>query len=249
MLAITNTMREGRGCGAMARGNVGEDASGALADAVRSGEIVTLVYAAGSQAGTKRDVVPVSVGGGVLKARCLASDTVKSYKLALLEIVPHDAPFPAYRAASSSAPTARGDITLGMVLDAHEAELDALGWKVVHSEEAITLHRKAGGDPSVIVGLGLARTSTKATWVIAAADAKRRSRKRLDSAVLLFMDAARRCGEPQDRDGDAHVAKADPPSNATAFHGGMLSIAKGALWAFLAFLAGLSLGVLYSVAG
>ncbi|TAN50505.1 MAG: hypothetical protein EPN21_08830 [Methylococcaceae bacterium] len=69
----------------------------ALSEAIRTGEILTVIYAAGSQPGRKRQIHPVSLQQDEVLARCIASGLTKSYQIALLDVVAHDHPAPAYK--------------------------------------------------------------------------------------------------------------------------------------------------------
>ena len=66
-----------------------------LIEASKTGEIITIVYHGGSQPGTKRDISPIRVSKTEVRARCLVTEELRTFKLSKLEIVPED--FPAKR--------------------------------------------------------------------------------------------------------------------------------------------------------
>lgn len=57
-----------------------------LMEAKESGEVLNIKYNGGSQPGSIRELSPISVSGDNVKARCLASNRVKTFKLSKMEI-------------------------------------------------------------------------------------------------------------------------------------------------------------------
>ncbi len=61
------------------------------------GEVVHALYHGGSQPGTKREIGPLNfVGRGAVRAWCLLTGTIKTYRLESLEIVAEDVVAPLY---------------------------------------------------------------------------------------------------------------------------------------------------------
>lgn len=58
-----------------------------LTEAAESGEIAKIRYHGGSQAGTFREISPISVKGSKVRARCYASDAIKTFSIERVEIV------------------------------------------------------------------------------------------------------------------------------------------------------------------
>jgi hypothetical protein len=63
-----------------------------LTNASKTGEIITIVNDGGSQPGTKRDISPIRVLKTEVRARCLVTQELCTFKLSKLEIVPEDYP-------------------------------------------------------------------------------------------------------------------------------------------------------------
>lgn len=219
-----------------------------LQEAVGTGEILTIVYRAGSQPGTKREVVPLRVDRDYLKATCRVSGMPKTFKIEHVEIVEEDAAFPVYNPGTLDLdrPFEDDAAALQRVLAEHTAELDALGWVAAFSDEAITLFRRdPNGTPVPTVEVGLGRTvnsSGALTWAIECRGQKRRSRKLLSTAAEMFMEAAR------DRAGAApgrlyKVESGDSPHLPRVSR--LPRWLKGFGWAMAAFVLGLALGLVF----
>jgi hypothetical protein len=167
-----------------------------LREAVGTGEAVTIVYAEGSQPGTKRDVLPKSVTRTELKAWCLAADAPRRFLMEHVRVVAADSDVPLY---VKGAGTAKRRLEPGGprdVLARQGAEIEALGWHAMASDDALTLFaRDAVGLPVPTVSIGLGRCDRgggRISWAVQDPRGKRRTRKRLDSAEKMLMETARK---------------------------------------------------------
>lgn len=210
-----------------------------LREAIGTGEIVTIVYMAGSQPGTKRDVLPRSVSRDELRAHCLACNGYRSFKIAHLRVVEPGADYPTYDPARPR--SKQKDASLDDVVARNRERLEVLGWSLVASEHAITLHAPAdAGDlaaSSVVVALGRHdKGSDQVSWVVQDASGKRRSRKLLGSAEKLFLAAADAALEDR-----ARIATESAPARRQSSRLG--SVWRIALWLVSAFVGGLAVGL------
>ncbi|KGK41389.1 hypothetical protein LH51_08235 [Nitrincola sp. A-D6] len=58
-----------------------------LKAAIETGEVLKVRYHGGSQPGTLREIAPISVNDGKVRARCYSSDAVKTFAISKVEIV------------------------------------------------------------------------------------------------------------------------------------------------------------------
>ena len=109
-----------------------------LADAVGTGEIVRIVYHAGSQPGAARDIRPVAIAGGVLRAYDIAAGTEKHFRLSKIEMTDESA-VPPYDPSRASPREEQS--TISEFFTPRIATLEALGLRVVLTRDALSLHR------------------------------------------------------------------------------------------------------------
>jgi len=109
---------------------------GQLEQAMLSGEILKIRYNGGSQAGSIREIAPIKIKGDLLIARCIASNTTKSFRIDRIEI------------ADSTAPVLYdGDYVreepkdLVAALTNHITSLKDLGWDVEIEPKSCGLYR------------------------------------------------------------------------------------------------------------
>lgn len=209
-----------------------------LCDAIGSGEIVTIVYMSGSQPGTKRDVQPRTVTRSHLGAVCLETNERRTFLMEHVRVVAPEADYPRYNAVSGR--QSGREMSLTDLLTRNRALIESMGWTVVASEEAITLHAK-GHDgavlPDVAVGIGReTRANGKASWIVVDARGKRRSRKLLKSAEALFLSAA------QNRDIQPEATSGRASAITHTSHR-PLRASQILLWLLIAFGVGLAVGL------
>ncbi len=113
-----------------------------LLDAIKSGEVLRVVYHGGSQPGTLRQIAPVALAddGLLLRARCYASNSIKEFALHKIVIVESDeqaATITPWQADFEPAHIG----TLGNLFDASKAKFEAVGWHIEKDEHRLSLHR------------------------------------------------------------------------------------------------------------
>lgn len=106
--------------------------------AAKAGEVVRIIYHGGSQPGTVREIYPIRVATLEISARDLATDIVKTFKLAKIELVDDVTDAPEYDAAHSDISEPAGIIE---ALDGKHSELENLGWHVAFSEDEASVYR------------------------------------------------------------------------------------------------------------
>lgn len=74
-----------------------------LVEACGTGEILDVIYFAGNQPGTRREITVIAVGNGLLKARCQATGLPKTFRLELVALWDGDPTVPLYDAGKGRA--------------------------------------------------------------------------------------------------------------------------------------------------
>lgn len=102
----------------------------ALREAIETGEAISIKYFGGSQPGSIRQISPISVSGDDVRARCLATNRVKTFKLSKIELQEDNS-------SKSYIPGAvKPEITsLKEGLEKFRSELESVGW-VLNAEES-----------------------------------------------------------------------------------------------------------------
>lgn len=110
-----------------------------LANTIDVKASIRVQYHGGSNAGASREIVPLSMQDGKVKARCLTTNAVKSFLLNKITILDgsSEAP-PAYQAPASE------NIEITNLDTAHLQHQDnwrEMGWHINHTDNEISLHR------------------------------------------------------------------------------------------------------------
>jgi hypothetical protein len=193
--------------------------------AAESGEILRIIYRGGSQPGSARDVCPIAISGELLRARDIAAGADKQFHLSQIELVDEHGTAPAYDPHFVH-PPATADPSIGDHFAPMVAELQALGWHVALTRDAVTLHRYLkNGKPrkaahvsltfSEYTGIGVIdldddgkpvereeRWKSRSPYHVWSLDLPTRSFAHLLKAVALFLDEAHtRAPQPKGRDG------------------------------------------------
>ena len=109
-----------------------------LLNATRTGEVLHVRYFGGSTPGAERQLRPIAIANGKVRALCLQSGETKSFVIEKLEEVLDGVP---------SATTALNPVesttfpSVDAFVDFYKHEFDAQGWVVEHEEQAVSLHR------------------------------------------------------------------------------------------------------------
>lgn len=123
------------------------DAAERLIDAIRDGEVLKVIYHGGSAPGSVREIAPIQVIGGKVRARCYRSNAVKLFAVSRIEILEGDA---------ENVPSAwelkieQGPKHLSMQDFAlrNRNAWEHIGWHVECEETQLSLHRvRKNGKP------------------------------------------------------------------------------------------------------
>lgn len=107
-----------------------------LSEAIDTGEVVKVKYNGGSQPGLIRELSPITINGDDVRARCLATNRVKTFKLSKMEISSADT-------ASSYEPgkTLPEPSNLNEALEPHKESIEEQGWILVIEENEAGVYR------------------------------------------------------------------------------------------------------------
>lgn len=118
----------------------------AIEESLATGEVLMIIYHGGSQPGATRKISPISLNGPKLRARCLSTNTAKTFlldKITLTETNPPEEPLQYGKVQTP--PTLN---TLGDAYKRHADELIDLGWHVELDAGLLSLHRvRKSGKP------------------------------------------------------------------------------------------------------
>ncbi len=103
-------------------------------------EVVEIVYHGGSQPGTKREIAPINMKDGKLRAYCYSSGMVKSFFIEKIDIV-RDTNTDKTKEWRLEAIKGNTYESLADILKKHQDELSDFGWYVDFNEDFISLYR------------------------------------------------------------------------------------------------------------
>ena len=186
------------------------DKSERLREAAEAGEIIKVIYNAGSQPGASREIAPISISNGKVRARCYASNAVKSFVIEKMEICNSVIE----ETSCNWDPTKTHShqfTTLNEAYELNKVKLAELGWYVNIEEDFFSLHRRfkngnpmKGADVSInyeeyahdlVVdedGEEHKENIRKRSrpWVVRAKQMQTATYGELDKAALLFLEQA-----------------------------------------------------------
>ena len=110
----------------------------ALERAIDNGTSLRVRYFGGSTPGGEREIQPISVKDGKVRARCLLSGETKTFVVEKMELVVDGIPS---QLASTMPPPAITYESVEEFFANQAAALQTLGWVVQHEGETISLHR------------------------------------------------------------------------------------------------------------
>ena len=110
-----------------------------LLAAARASATVRIIYHGGSQPGTRRDIVPLVVSDDLVVADDRATDSLRSFRLEMVELFDPGTAAESYDPAREPVPDV--ELTIPETFEPARAELTALGWHVEISDHQVTLHR------------------------------------------------------------------------------------------------------------
>lgn len=182
-----------------------------LREAIETAEILKIIYHGGSCPGAMRDIAPITLKNGQLRARCYQSGSVKTFMLAKIELVdnPENRPTPEWQVSHEVK-----YLGLDSLLLAQKAYLESLGWIISHENESLSLLHIYGyfkngkpkkavvlvsidyhatshycifqGDGSIIEG----ERSIEKPWCVRGKGQGTRNYKHLDRAIETFLSWA-----------------------------------------------------------
>lgn len=182
-----------------------------LEEAIRTGEVVPIVYHGGSQPGSIREISPISVSSSSVQARDLATGIPKTFRLAKIELAASGLEAATYEAPSL--PVVEEGATVREAFQNRTIALGALGWHVELSSESVSLHRYfKNGKPRKTPDISLsyqptqeyeewtevgeyeirARASTRPWRLESRMNPRARSFAKLSGAVVAFMELVNR---------------------------------------------------------
>lgn len=111
----------------------------ALQNAIATGEILDVIYLGGSNPGTSRRISPISISNGKVKARCIKSNTVKSFSVSKILLSDE---YRTIRVNQSAHHTSKKNHfnSLADLLKFSQDTLKGQGWHVIADETSISLH-------------------------------------------------------------------------------------------------------------
>lgn len=110
----------------------------ALLIAIENGESLCVRYFGGSSPGNERELLPLSLKDGKVRARCIPSGETKTFFVEKMELAIEGTP----SAHASTLPTPPSVYTsVDEFFTHHSAYLQGLGWVVQREGESISLHR------------------------------------------------------------------------------------------------------------
>ncbi len=164
-----------------------------VSGALGTGEILRCVYFGGESApGEERPIVPLSIEGKYVWARCLNSGKRKRYLIERMRILDEGQRAPDVGPPDGvevqPAPQRAVLRSLQDVVDRHGAEIEGLGWHLLQSDEALTIHLLDGDRIAAEIGLGF--DVKREEWLVARKGKRRIYRATLKGAATQFLEHA-----------------------------------------------------------
>lgn len=109
-----------------------------LLNAAKTGEVLRVRYFGGSTPGAERQLRPIAITDGKVRALCLQSGETKTFVIEKMEEIVDGVP----SAMASSVPVAPATFqSVEEFVAHHRASFEAQGWIVQHEGKAVSLHR------------------------------------------------------------------------------------------------------------
>ncbi len=109
-----------------------------LLTALKTGEVLRVRYFGGSRPGAERQLRPIAIADGKVRALCLHSGETKSFVIERMEEVLDGVPS-AMAALIPVVPTTF--LSVDEFVDRYRHEFESQGWVVQHEAQAVSLHR------------------------------------------------------------------------------------------------------------
>jgi len=182
-----------------------------LREAADAGEVIKVIYHGGSQPGSIREIIPISISNGKVRAMCYTSNAEKTFFISKIEL---------YNSGEGSNETMWNPdlVSTPKFAGLHEfhelrtSELNNLGWHINNEDNSLSLHRRfKNGKPlrgsdvsldyeeytydSVVYGEDDIRQENlrkrQRPWVVRAKHMETKTYGKLDKAAELFMEQAK----------------------------------------------------------
>lgn len=111
-----------------------------LQEAIKDGEVLTVIYQGGSQPGALRKIAPISVKDGKVRARCLSSNAVKLFALDKINIIDEEMPL-GVTGWQQTIKSITHYESISVLLEKKREFLEGLGWHIDNNLTCISLHR------------------------------------------------------------------------------------------------------------
>jgi hypothetical protein len=109
-----------------------------LLNAARTGEVLRVRYFGGSTPGAERQLRPIAIADGMVRALCLQSGETKSFVIEKLEEVLDGVP----SSMAASIPVSPSTFPcVAEFVDFYKRAFEAQGWVIQHQGQAVSLHR------------------------------------------------------------------------------------------------------------
>lgn len=181
-----------------------------LKEAIGTGEILKVIYQGGSQPGSLREISPISIKDGKVRARCFSSNAVKLFVLEKIEIVESEGEREADKWQPGLKPTAHYQ-SIRTLLEEKRDFLASLGWYIENDSASLSLHRRfkngkplKGSDVSLdyeeytcdlVAGDGEVheenRRKRQRPWTVRGKNKNTRTFGSLDKAAEVFLEWAK----------------------------------------------------------
>jgi hypothetical protein len=112
-----------------------------LQAAIKSGEALRIVYMGGSQPGTSREIVPISIVDGKVAALCNTSHAFKRFVIEKIRVFDDDQPIQAVEWQVGVARPSLYQSIEHLLAESRDC-LVQLGWHIESDEDHLSLHRR-----------------------------------------------------------------------------------------------------------
>ena len=106
----------------------------ALESSIEAGEILVVAYHGGSKPGSVREIAPISIKNGKVRARCYSSNAVKTFIAEKIEILNSHEDKPSEKWEASIVPFSDCD-SISSFIENARSDLEELGWFVQCSKD------------------------------------------------------------------------------------------------------------------
>ena len=110
-----------------------------LQNAIETGEVLDIIYQGGSQPGTSRQISPISISNNKVRARCISSNTVKSFLISKITL-PNEGGAQEVKQRIEGLPKIINFTSLSEFLEHSQDTLKGQGWHIITDDASISLH-------------------------------------------------------------------------------------------------------------